>query len=593
MSAAEGTAEARRLIRRVRVVDPAREWVRPEGWLLCEGSHLLATGLGEAPAGTGAEALDGGGRFAVPGLIDAHLHIESSLVTPRRFAEGVFPSGTAVAVADPHEIANVAGVDGIRFMLAASRDLPLHCYFSVPSCVPATSPELETAGAVWGAEEVAQVFALDERFLALGEVMDYRAVVAGEGRMAGILAEARRRGWLVEGHCPSSSPADRAAYFAAGIHTDHTLMDPEKIRQELALGVWVELQEKSLTPDNAALWRELAETPGGRAFLQHVLLVTDDFSPAAFAGGHLVSLVRRAIALGVPPLEALAAATVRPARLFGLARHGELVPGAEADFFLTSDLENLPVEEVFWGGRRPEELAGPPPPPSPALGTDSPKPGPAMFPGGFAFRRLDPAALRLPGVSGRHLCRVIRSNGRNTLTALEQQEVEFHDGWPVLDRTGGGQADLALVAVAARRDPVPRPGLGLLAGVGSFSGAVGTTMAHDSHPLLIVGRNPAAMAAAAGRLLELGGGLVAVGPDGRAAAEVPLPVAGLMSDAPAKEVGRQVQDFVNALTKLGFAHQRPLAFLTILALTTSPHAKVSDRGLVDVDERKLLPLVVA
>lgn len=576
---------ARRLVDRVRVVDPERRSVEPEGWLLCQGSRLLATGLGEPPVNTGAERVDGGGRFAVPGLIDAHLHVESSLVTPRRFAEAVLPSGTAVVVADPHELANVAGEQGVRFLLEASRDLPLHFYFSVPSCVPATSPELETSAAVWGVDAVVRVFSLDERFVALGEVMDYRAVLSGEGRLAAILAEARRRGWLVEGHCPVASPEDRAAYFAAGIHTDHTLMDPEKIRQELALGVWVELQEKSLTPANVDVWRELASDPDRRALLERLLLVTDDFSPAGFAGGHLVSLVRRAIALGIPPLDALAAATVRPARLFGFASHGRLAPGAAADFFLTSDLTSLPVEAVVAGGRPLGDGARPGDP-----GSSRSSPSPALPAATFALPRLEPGLFRLPGLSGCHQCHIVHSNGQNTLTTLEVREVEFATGWPVLD--GGAADDLAVVGVLARQGSLRRPGLALLTGVGTLRGAVGTTVAHDSHPLVVVGRDPAAMAAVGSRLVELGGGLVALA-EGRVVAEVALPVAGLMSDAPAGEVSRRVQDFVAALAKLGFNHRRALAFLTILALTTSPHVKVSDRGLVDVDRRTLLPLVVA
>lgn len=581
------------LVRNVRVVDVVHKTIVP-GPLWIENGLVLAVGgkmefpapRGEleasTPGGPDVQVVDGGGCYAVPGLLDVHTHIESSFVTPRRFAEAVAPSGTTAVVADPHEIANVLGEDGVRYMLEASRDLPLRFFFSVPSCVPATSAELETSGANWGPGEIRRIFALDERLIALGEMMDFRAVVDGEARAMAILAEARKQGWLVEGHCPSLTGTARAAYFAAGISTDHTLMNPEKIRDEIRLGVWVQLQEKSISPENIALLLELLEhhepegesspAPGGPSALDRVVFVTDDFPPSGFTEGHLTGNVRRAISLGLPPLEALASATIRPARLMGLSRLGALQPGCYADFFLTPDLTRLQVERVFIGGREILRLS------VADTGVANTSIKPLMVP------RLTGDDFTFAGLDGARRCRVIRANGENTLTELETRVITFKAGRPILAE------DLALVAVCERHGVNGRRSLGFLSGYGRMRGAVASTVAHDSHNLVIIGADPRDMALAANCLVDAGGGLVAV-EGGEIKTLVPLPVAGLLSDAPVVVLSRKVKEFEAALQKLGVTHRRGLMFLTMVTLTTSPRVKLSDRGLVDVDARRLIPVV--
>lgn len=561
------------LIHNVRLVDPAAREVYP-GCLLAAKGRVAAVSRGAGcPAEfrkVAGEVVDGGGRLLVPGLLDVHTHIESSLVTPSRFAEAVLPHGTTTVVADPHEIANVCGEEGVRYLLAESRGLPLRIYFAVPSCVPATSAALETSGAEWGPAEVDRVFRSDERFIALGEMMDFRAVVEGESRAVALLKLARERGWLVEGHCPTLTGAERAAYFAAGISTDHTLMTPEKIRDEHRLGVWVELQERSITAENVATLLALDS-------LERVLFVTDDFPPSGFEHGHLVSNLRQAIRLGLPPLEALASATVRPARLMGLRELGTLAPGQRADFFLTSDLATLPVERVFTGGREYVPSAG-------AARAEEQGGRRALPAVNLAVPPLAAADFTFPGVHGDRVCRVIRTNGANSLTTLEERVIHFDGGVPALDD------DLALVGVWERHGRTGGKALGFLAGYGRLRGAVASTVAHDSHNLVALGTNPADLAQAANYLSEHGGGLAAV-QGGEVRASVPLPVAGLLSDAPVGQLSRAGREFEATLREMGVTHQVGLAFLTVLALTTSPHVKLSDRGLVDVDRRCLLEVV--
>ncbi|MDR7537771.1 MAG: adenine deaminase C-terminal domain-containing protein [Armatimonadota bacterium] len=523
------------------------------------------------PLPPAAQVTDGRGRFAVPGLVDCHLHIESTMVMPPAFAEAVVPRGVLTVTPDPHEIANVMGLDGVRLMLEASRGLPLDVFFQVPSSVPATN--LETAGARIGPAEVAEALSWDG-VIALGEVMDYPAVIAGEPRVHEILAEALRAGAVIEGHAPNVAGAGLAAFVAAGIDSDHTLMTPALALERLRSGMTVLLQEKSLSPDIVRAVEVAAQA-------LNLCLVTDDVLPDdLLARGHLDLVLREAVRMGLDPVEAIRAATLAPARRMRLHDRGAIAPGLVAHLVLVGDLEEFAAEMVFArgtlvardGGLEPGVIAIPPA--TAGRGTVR-----IEAPTVERFRIAAPTGRREVRV------RVMEMNQVNTFTKCVDA---------VLPVAGGAVAwessDLSLAAVFERHGRTGSAGYGFVRGA-LREGAVASTWAHDSHNLLVVGRSPREMAIAARWVVDHGGGMAAVR-GGTVLAGVPLPVAGIVSDQPVAVVGPQVAALRRALADLGFVHRSPIMTLGVLTLAVSPELKLTDRGLVDVNAGRLVPLFV-
>ncbi|UQN08958.1 adenine deaminase C-terminal domain-containing protein [Deinococcus sp. QL22] len=551
------------LLTHARVFDVTRDRVF-DGWLGIRAGRLQYVEEGEVPGGLLArQTRDLRGARVVPGLIDAHMHIESSLLTPRRFAEAVLPHGTTTVMTDPHELANVLGVAGVQYTLEASEGLPLRVYVAVPSCVPATSPDLETALGHIGADDVRRL-ALHPRVLALGEVMDYQGLAAGVTQLPALIEAAQAAGLLIEGHTPTLGGMVLSDYTAYGILSDHTLSTPEKLLEQLSKGYTVMLQEKSL---NAEVVRAVLELPDR----SRVLLVTDDVMPNRLPGGHLSRLVNLAASLGWPLVDAVAAASLRPAMYLGLRHVGLLAPGRAADLCVLGPGEDFQVDETYVNGtlvarqgRCVTELQA----------------FPAPVGGQLLRPEVDASALQFGVSTGLHLTNTLTCNTRNTFTRLETVPVAFQDGWPV-------DPALNAVAVFTRQGSAP-PGLGLLRGFGLQAGAFASTLAHDSHNLLVVGQSREDMVAAARTLQRAGGGMVYV--RGDEVIHLPLEVAALISDAPLGEVAGQVEAIEAALRRGGVTHLHPILFLTILPLTVSPQVKVSDRGLVDVERRALLPL---
>lgn len=541
-----------------------------------------------------ATTLDLGGAHVQPGMLDVHMHIESSLVTPRRFAEGALPHGTTTVLQDPHEIANVLGAPGIRWMLEASRGLPQRVYTAVSSCVPATSATIETPNASITPADVTEL-AREPEVIALGEMMDFHGLIDGDEHLEAMLAAAAQAGLSLEGHVPSLSGPDLSRYVAHGIRSDHTLMTPTKLLEQLRKGLWVMIQEKSVTADVVATIMALKDR-------SRVLLVTDDVMPNRLLGGHLDRIVQRAVAAGWDPIDALASATVRPASYLGLHDLGTITPGAHADFVVTPGLATFPPVAVYVAGR---EVAKdgrvivpsvPAVPPRDVAGLDE-RFEPGRFPA-TAFRF--PAGvngLDTPGSRGSAsvVARVIVTNGQNSVTTLSERSVELVDGVPT-------DPDLCLATVipraAARPGAAPyRPVTCLVAGLGIGSGAYATSFAHDSHNLFVVGREPAALAAALDAVLAAGGGM-AVAQQARGTGApaapllLPLPLAGLLSDDSVDEVATRFDALEDALRGAGMRARNPVLLLTLLPLSVSPDFKVSDKGVVDVQGRRVLdPLV--
>lgn len=557
------------LITNARIVDVFRLRVF-DGWVGITDGHFRYVEEGTPPAKLRAtNELDAGGQYLAPGLIDSHMHIESSLVTPRRFAEAALPRGTTTILTDPHEVANVGGVEAVRWMAEASRDLPLDVFTAIPSCVPATSPEIEWTSAVFGADEIVQL-ADDPSVIALGEVMDYQGLLGQNNRLPPMVDAARKLGLRVEGHIPTLSGMDLSAYLAYGVTSDHTLTTPEKLLEQVSKGVTVMLQMKSITPENIATVNSLADR-------SQIVLVTDDIEPSLLIDRHLDWIVRLAVDAGMPPLEALASASIRPARYLGLRDRGGIAPGLRADFMLMTDLTAFPPQVVYVKGQQvaaagscttylPETTASLPDYPA--------VPGP-LTESDFRFAGLEGAAVYANVIT--------LENDRNSLTSLTTHTIPIDsDGSPVFVSDDG----LNLVGVFARDGS--SASLGFIKQANLTRGAFASSLAHDSHNLFVIGRDPVSMAAAARAVHAQGGGLVVT--EGETVqASLSLPLFGLLSDDPVPAVAADMQRVETALRTAGMTHGRPFLILSVLALTVSPYYKFSDRGVVDTEQRVLLP----
>jgi adenine deaminase len=450
--------------------------------------------------------------------------------------------------------------------------LPLRVYHAIPSCVPATSADLEGTAARID-EAAVRRLAAEPAVIALGEVMDYRRVLEGDAGMRAMVDAARAAGLLVEGHIPTLRGMELSRYLAWGIGSDHTLTGPEKIREELTKGAAVMLQDKSIRADTMAAVAALADR-------SRVLLVTDDTEPPLLREGHLSRMVVRAVRHGLAPLEALASATLRPARYLGLRDQGAIAPGYLADFLVIEDVAAFPPDEVYVagelvarGGRCEAALPAAPPPAPQAPGV----------PGPFAPADFDPFPRPLPRGLAAHV--VVIESEATSVTGLERVPVppeaaRFAAGEPLWEPS------LDLVAVVARG--ASSRSLGLARGLGLREGAFASSFAHDSHNLLVVGRDAASMAVAANEVRRIGGGL-AVAARGAIAASLRLPLLGLISDEPAAALADELEALEAALARAGMGRPRPFLMLSLLALSVSPKYKFTDKGVIDVEARKLLP----
>ncbi|NLU70508.1 adenine deaminase C-terminal domain-containing protein [Streptomyces sp. HNM0574] len=540
-------------------------------------ADVLVTGeeiSGVVPPGTGgaaAETVDAAGRLIVPGFVDAHMHVESSFLTPAAFAWLTLPRGTTSVLADPHEIVNVAGRTAMRWMIDAGRGTPQTQLWGVPSCVPALAG-FEHSGAHLDAGDVDELLGWDG-VQALAEVMDYRAVVSGDPRMHAIIEAARSRGTVLDGHCPGLTGEELSRYMATGIDSDHTKNSPQVVVEKARLGMTVMLQEKCLEPE---VVRALLDLPR----LPPLCLVTDDLAADHITGsGHLDHIARTAVAAGLPALDVLRALTWTPAQRLRLLDRGVVAPGKRADLvLLDGPLEDFAVDTVLAGGRI-VATGG-------QAAYEEPRAVTHPFAGSVHVRGVpeDEYRWRVDLPDGRHRFRGLRVNPVDTYT--EPAEVE-------LAVTGGvveweGHTALCWVRNRHGRDHtacVPVTGMEL------GDGAVTTTYAHDSHNLVTLGSARASMRAATEAVLADDGG-VAVARDGVVTARLPLGVGGVMSDGPAAEVAEASRRVRAELGAWGWRHRNPFMSVSTLTLAVSPTMKITDLGLVDVLARDWTPQIL-
>jgi adenine deaminase len=531
-----------------RVLDTATGTVRAADVAIV-GDTIVAVGEPRRALRT----LDARGRFVVPGFVDAHVHVESSLVTPESFERAVLPRGTTTAVWDPHEIANVLGLAGIRYALDAARALVMRLEVMLSSCVPAT--DLETAGAVLDAADLAAL-ADAPGVRGLAELMSFPAVLAkGPGVLAKLAAFAGRH---VDGHAPLLSGAALDAYLATGIRTDHECTRLAEAREKLEKGMTILLREGSVAKNVAALAPLITD-----ATWMRTAFCTDDRNPLEIAHeGHIDHAIRVAIRAGAPVIACYRAATLGAALAFGLADRGIVAAGRRADLALVDDLAAVTVADVVCGGRVVE----------PALFESRCHPAP---PGRGSVRRppVGAADLAVPARDGP--TPVIRVVPGSLITEREAAVLPVAGG----RRTADPAREILKAAVLERHGRNGNIGLGFVTGFGPLRGAIGSSVGHDSHNLTVVGADDADMVAAVARLMALGGGVVVV-QGGVVLAELALPIAGLMSDRPLPAVSAALVSLRAAARAIGCTLDEPLLQLAFLPLPVIPHLKLTDRGLV-------------
>ncbi|HQR68165.1 MAG TPA: adenine deaminase [Thermoanaerobaculia bacterium] len=557
VEAARGRTPADLVFRNARVVNVLTGEVHRET-VGVKGDRIL--GFGEYRAARPEDEVDLAGAFLAPALWDAHLHVESTMTTPATFARLAAVHGTAAAVTDPHEIANVRGAAGIRAFVEASEGLPVEVLVMLPSCVPAT--HLETAGAALGPSDLEPLYGLP-RVLGLAEMMNVPGFLFGDPAVRGKVEDARRRGVPIDGHSPLLSGLDLNAYVGAGVRSDHECLSrgeaAEKVRRGMSIWIREGTAAKNLDDLLPLVTRENSE---------RFAFATDDRHPwDLLSHGHLDHHVRRAIGLGLDPVLALRLASWSCARHYGFADRGAVAPGFRADLLTFEAFEDFRPDLVVLGGRRVAKggklLAEIPPSPMDE--------GPGFRVAGFSRERL-----RVAAASGATL-RVIDVKPGSIATGAGTAPARSEGGAAAADPA----RDLLKLAVVERHRGTGNVGVAFARGFGLKRGAVASSVAHDSHNVVVLGADDASMETAVRRTAGIGGGIVVA--DGtQVLAEVPLPVGGLMSNAPMAAVDAAERKANEAARALGATMDHPFMTLAFLALPVIPELKLTDKGLVDV-----------
>lgn len=517
----------------------------------------------------GKETIDVTGKFLTPGFIDAHIHIESSMLSPLEFARTVVPLGTTAVIADPHEIANVAGIDGIDYMLKATEDLPISAYFMLPSCVPATT--MEASGAILEAADFRELIK-HPRVLGLGEMMNFPGVIAGDEKVLQKLELAR--GKCIDGHAPGIADKDLMAYAAAGVRSDHECVTQEEALARLRAGMYVMIREGSAAKNLRNLLPIINSNTA-----QFCMFAADDRHPADLLDlGHINYMVRVAVASGVPVTQALQMATINAARYFGIQDIGVLAPNYQADINVFDNLTDFVPSLVLQSGK--------------VVAQD----GKATFAGrsvedekvekGICIRSINKEQLRISAKGT--LANVIGLVPEQITTCAMLIHLPVKNGEAFADP----KRDLLKLAVFERHHATGNVAVAMVDGFGLQTGAIASTIAHDSHNLIVIGTNDDDMILAAKTIEKIGGGLAIID-DGKVIGTLAMPIAGLMSKEPVKVVEEKLHQLKNKAHEMGVkACYDPFLTLAFLSLPVIPELKLTDQGLVDVNRFSFVPVMV-
>lgn len=560
IQAARGEKKADLLMVNTRVVNVFSGRIIPANIAICHG-HVA--GFGDYAAD---EIIDLNGRYVCPGFIDAHVHIESAMTSVTQFSRAVACRGTTAAVADPHEIANVLGKAGIEYMIYSSRGQPANLFFALPSCVPAT--DMETAGAALSAEDLSELMG-HERIVSLAEMMNFPGVIFQVPEVLAKIKLARSHRKPVDGHSPRLSGKGLSAYLSAGIFSDHECTEIEEAKEKLESGMHIMIREGT----GARNLETLLPLVSGKT-AHRMMWCTDDRHPHdLIEKGHIDSMIRQAIRLGLDPVTAIQMGTLHPARYFNLPRTGAVAPGYRADLVVFSDLNKIQAERVFFEGKPIAENG--------EMLPSVQRPSAVFVPG--SMHVADQMDFSIPAPAGP--VRVIELVPDQVLTRQCVETPRVENNRIIADT----QRDLLKLAVVERHRGSGNIGKAMVRGFGLKRGALASSVAHDSHNIIVAGVDDADMKAAVDAVVRMKGGL-AVACDGRIIESLALPIAGLMSDEPVESIRNRLDALLAAARSLGAKPSDPFMMLSFLALPVIPELKLTDKGLVDVNVFRIVPL---
>jgi len=577
---AMGKLKADLVVRNASLVNVDSEEIIEGQDVAIKKDRIAFVGQAEHTIGSTTRVMNAAGKYLVPGFIDGHMHIESAMVTATEFARAVLPHGTTTAFVDPHEITNVLGLSGVRFFLNESRDLPLKILITLPSCVPA-APGFETAGGSIGPPEIEEALKWNG-VAALGEMMNYPGVISSDPQVHGEIAATLKAGRVAEGHAVDLLDRDLVAYVAAGITSCHESTKKIQALQKLRLGMYVMLRESSA-------WRDVAETirviTEQKLSSRHICLVTDDREPhSILAEGHVDHVVRRAIEEGVDPIRAIQMATINVAEHYECSRNiGSIAPARLADMIILDKLSSVRIRTVIANGQVVSQDG--------KLTVNIPSPKlPEFTRKSIALKApptIEDLSVRAKTTQQTVKVRAIGIIPASAYTDSLELETRSRDGrvYANVDE------DLLKIAVFERHKGTGNKAVGFVKGFGLKEGAVASTVAHDSHNLVVAGASDEDMIIAVKQLVAAGGGMVVVR-KGKVVAQISLPIAGLMSDKPVEQVADQVEQLKEAWVSLGCNLPSPYMNLALTTLSVIPKLRITDKGLLDTVNFKFVNPII-
>lgn len=519
------------------------------------------------------QVIDGEGQYMIPGLIDIHMHIESSMTTPVNFAKAAIQHGITTVVADPHEIANVFGVEGIEAMIHKVCPDIMDIFFGIPSSVPSTSSWLETTGGCIKEEDVLDLLQ-EHSVCCLGEVMNFKDLTGDKNSLINRiidLVKSRKPYMPIEGHCPKIKGLELSRYIYQGVDADHTQQTVSSLEEKIASGMFMEIQQKSLTKENINYLIE-------NNLYEHFCFVTDDVMADKLPQTHLNGLVKKAIAMGMPPEMAVYTATFTPARRMGLKDRGSIAPGRIADFVLIQDIKDFKITSVYKRGKRI------------SIDKYDNSHNKNSFPQHFYKSVKVPLVssfdfcVSAPISTGDIQCRIIKVQSNTTFTQEEVSAVSVKSSLLQWE-----SSPHCLITVFERYGKTGNKAFGLVSGDVIKEGAVATTYAHDHHNLMVMGKNSEDMALAANWIIENQGGYCVV-KDRQIIAALSLPVGGILSEEPVDILAENLKKVRNALRALGYNHNNEIMSFSTLSLPVSPALKITDKGLIRVSTQEIISL---
>ena len=516
--------------------------------------------------------IDANGNYMIPGLIDIHMHIESSMIPPSIFSKAGLSHGVTTVVADAHEIVNVFGVEGMDAFMNEETEMDI--FYAIPSSVPSTIPEVETTGGFIGVEEVQQLLN-HPKVIALGEAMNFDGIVNDpDSLIRHILhtVQEKKPFMPIEGHVPLVSGLDLAKFMYQGITADHTQQTPESIYEKVSSGMFIELQRKSLTKENM-------QAIVKNQFYEYCAIVTDDIMADDLLKGHLNANVRLAIEAGIPVEQAIYMSTYTPARRMGFQDRGAIVSGFKADFMLLENPEKMEISAVYKAGKLVHKKGD-------EIGYPEIKPVfPSAFYSSVYCKKAERSDFQIRVEGKTAVCNVIRIAEVGTFTECVQREIPIKNGY--LDWEASG---LALIVVMERYGKSGNKAYGLVEKALTKKGAVGTTWAHDHHNLMVMGTSIEDLVVAQNKLIEIQGGYLTVR-NKQVASCCPLLIGGIISDAPIQVIGQQLGEVRQGMIDLGYRNSNEIMSFSTLSLPVSPAIKITDKGMFDVRTQRPIRLM--